>query len=264
MKYEEGYQLVDINEISLDPKNPRHEPTTDDNYALKSLMQTKKFDDKIINLAKNILDNGQNVLDPIGLLITEDGKLCCKEGNRRTAVLKILNNPRLIEDINTNLFNRVNNLLNNREAPISTVLCYVTDNKEKLDHAVELKHQGEQDGASTVSWGADEKARHQRNKGKLDPVYTFLNSMQDQEILTTNKRNSITKTNWERLFANDGQLWLGIIKKDDTFEVVGELDVFKEKFQLVTDAIMNQTHHIVTNYEAKKKLLMLLINLSIM
>lgn len=35
MKYSEGYALVDIDDISLDPSNPRHNPVEEDALALE-------------------------------------------------------------------------------------------------------------------------------------------------------------------------------------------------------------------------------------
>ena len=254
MKFEEGYRLVDINDISLDPSNPRHDPVKEDRLALEALMKTTKFDDKIIYLMKDILEFGQNPIDIIGLLITEQQTVYSKEGNRRVAAFKILNNPNLIKTSNHKLYERVLNILKDFDKPNSKIMCYLTHDANILDHAIELKHQGEQGGAGTVTWGSKEKARHKRNKGIHDPIHAFLNELETNEIISSKKRDNITKTNWERLFTKDGQLWLGIQKKDDNFEIIDNFEDFIIKFQLITDKIENETHHIITNIEARAKL----------
>ena len=214
MKYNEGYALVDIDDISLDPNNPRHDPVKEDTLALKELMTTKNFNNKIFALMKDILDYGQNPIDLIGLLLTNNNTLYSKEGNRRVAAIKILNNPNLIVSSNIKLFVRVNNLLKEYNAPPSKVMCYITRDQNILDHAMELKHQGEQGGAGAVTWGSNEKARHKRNKGLHDPIFAFLNKLEDQGILNGKLRENITKTNWTRLFSRDGQAWLEVNKID--------------------------------------------------
>ena len=254
MKYSEGYALVDIDDISLDPSNPRHNPVEEDALALEELMTTKNFNNKIFALMKDILDYGQNPIDLIGLLLTNNNTLYSKEGNRRVAAIKILNNPNLIVSSNIKLFIRVNNLLKEYNAPPSKVMCYITRDQNILDHAMELKHQGEQGGAGAVTWGSNEKARHKRNKGLHDPIFAFLNKLEDQGILNGKLRENITKTNWTRLFSRDGQAWLEVNKIDGDFQIIGNPEVFKLKFQLITNKINGESHYIITNADARKKL----------
>lgn len=157
-QYEEGYYEISIDEISLDPNNPRHDSVKDESSVLETLLKTKNFKNKIITLMKDILEYNQNPLDVIGVLLTENNTLYSKEGNRRIAALKILNNPELIRYNDTALYSRVQNLLNDYSIIPNKVYCYVTKNADQLDHAIELKHQGEQNGSGTVSWGSEEKA----------------------------------------------------------------------------------------------------------
>lgn len=91
-QYEEGYYEISIDEISLDPNNPRHDSVKDESSVLEALLKTKNFKNKIITLMKDILEYNQNPLDVIGVLLTENNTLYSKEGNRRIAALKILNN----------------------------------------------------------------------------------------------------------------------------------------------------------------------------
>lgn len=254
MEYNEGYTKVNINDISLDPNNPRHNPVEEDILALNALMTTKNFNNKIISLMKDIMEYGQNPIDIIGLLLTDKNTLYSKEGNRRVAAFKILNNPELILATNTKLYTRVKSLLQDFDSPPQEVMCFITRNPDILDHAMELKHQGEQEGAGTVSWGANEKSRHKRNRGMKDPVFAFLNVLEEEKILSNKTRMNITKTNWERLFTRDGQTWLGIQKINNEYRIITNPQDFKIKFRLITDRIEGQSHHIITNVEARAKL----------
>ncbi|MEG0034823.1 MAG: hypothetical protein RR734_04545, partial [Bacilli bacterium] len=123
MNYTEGYYQIDISELSLDPNNPRHDPVTDDMLALKALMDTKNYNNKIFSLMKDILEYGQNPIDIIGVLVTANNTLYSKEGNRRVSAFKIMNNPELIKETNPKLYDRVNNLLNDYEAPSTKIMC---------------------------------------------------------------------------------------------------------------------------------------------
>lgn len=252
-QYEEGYYEISIDEISLDPNNPRHDSVKDESSVLEALLKTKNFKNKIITLMKDILEYNQNPLDVIGVLLTENNTLYSKEGNRRIAALKILNNPELIRYNDTALYSRVQNLLNDYSIIPNKVYCYVTKNADQLDHAIELKHQGEQNGSGTVSWGSEEKARHRRNKGKHDSIYAFLNTLEEKKILLAKVRRNITKTNWERIFTKDALEWLGVKKNGDDYEIVDE-KMFTPKFRALTTEIENKTHHIVNDKIAREKL----------
>ena len=49
-QYEEGYYEISIDEISLDPNNPRHDSVKDESSVLEALLKTKNFKNKIITL----------------------------------------------------------------------------------------------------------------------------------------------------------------------------------------------------------------------
>ena len=254
-KYEEGYHQINIDDISLDPNNPRHNPVEDDKSVLLELMKTKKFNEKIINLMKDILEYGQSPLDIVGLLLTKQETLYSKEGNRRVASLKILNNPNLVKLTNPKLYTKVIDLLNEYPTPPKEITCYITKDENTLDHAIELKHQGEQGGAGTVPWGANEKARNRRYRGMHDPIFAILDKLEDEGYLTSDQRTAINKTNWERIFTQDGQSWLGIYKENDEFIIPKNSNKFKIRFQLLIEKVIeNKTHYIITNKEARKKL----------
>ncbi len=253
MKYGiDQYCLVEIDDLYLDPENPRNDEVSNDELVLEEMMKTYKFNEKIISLMKDILENGTNPLDVVGVYLDSTGKLYSKEGNRRVAALKILNHPEIIRHTNIKLYTKVLEILEDYDDVPNSIMCYISNDLSVLSHAMGLKHQGEQNGKGTVSWGSEEKARYRRSRGQSDPMYAFLNEMEDKKILKPSKRNNITKTNWERIFTGDGRTWLGISKTERGFVINIDQDLFEIKFKLLVDRVENQTHHIVNDKETRK------------
>lgn len=91
-------QEIDIGRIYLDENNPRHEIYKSQEEVINFLCSSEE----ILNLAKDIVENGLSPLGVFGLILEEGSSKKDKvknyivvEGNRRICALKLLNDPEL-------------------------------------------------------------------------------------------------------------------------------------------------------------------------
>ncbi|MFS2006425.1 hypothetical protein ACEN9F_22670 [Duganella sp. CT11-25] len=123
---------------------------------------------KSIRLAEHIIEFGQNPIDLIAV-VQHDTRYAVLEGNRRAAVLKVLNKPILLDSMPDGLgvatfCKRMKKLATQTagtETNKVTVVLFAT--REKADVWINLKHTGENGGAGTVPWDASAQARYSNN-----------------------------------------------------------------------------------------------------
>ena len=121
------------------------------------ILDDQKF--KIVNLARDIIKLGLNPSENIIVISHPDyeGKFVVVEGNRRIAALKLLENPRLLDEIQVTsgivgAIKRASlDLKKQFDAPIELNACLV-DNRHSADTWIERKHGNEMDGVGTVKW----------------------------------------------------------------------------------------------------------------
>lgn len=150
---------IPLSKLAMDLENPRH-PEAESQKAIIDWMTEgpSKSGDKLIALAKDIADNGVNPADQINVVAAGNGNYTVLEGNRRVTALKLLTNPDTAPNRWQDRFRRVANTA--KKIIPSELEAIVWDNAEEAYHFIELKHMGESDGAGTVRWSTQQKARH--------------------------------------------------------------------------------------------------------
>lgn len=144
-----------ISELMLDVENPRTGVLASQSEAIH-MMLTGNAGKKIVLLAEDIARRGLGV-NPIVVLKNDDGRYVVKDGNRRTAALKLLGNPNLASDpLYKNKFISIKREAPNGNIPSTVVCLEAPDLQSALDH-MELDHNGEQEGIGHVDWGTYEK-----------------------------------------------------------------------------------------------------------
>ncbi|MBR0414618.1 MAG: hypothetical protein IJI67_06080, partial [Clostridia bacterium] len=104
------YSKLPIDKILLSCDNPRLEQSFNEIESIINMINDQH--EKLVVLAKDIIDNGLSPIDSIAVIPLEDNngfyEVC--EGNRRICVLKILQNPTLIKDIDDGLYKKFSDL----------------------------------------------------------------------------------------------------------------------------------------------------------
>lgn len=152
--------FIQINQIFLDPVNPRHDPLQPQIELIKAMIDNQK--EKLVKLAEDIIAFGLNPSDLISVIPhpSEKDKFVVVEGNRRITALKLLNSPALCHD---STIRRRFEALSKVYAinPIAKIKCIQFSDRESAKHWISLKHTGQNGGVGTVDWNSTEVKRFQ-------------------------------------------------------------------------------------------------------
>ncbi|MFZ6734153.1 hypothetical protein ACO0LG_19645 [Undibacterium sp. Ji42W] len=157
---------VPISKLDFDLQNPRYAEQSSQREALERILLDNPA--KTIKLAEHIAANGQNPIDLIAAIETTNKRFIVLEGNRRTAVLKVLNKPLLLDSIPTAIgvlafVRRMKQLANQVALSAINKTGLVTfKSREDADVWINLKHTGENEGAGTVPWDGTQRARFRK------------------------------------------------------------------------------------------------------
>jgi len=187
-------------DLLIDEVNPRlAEPNTGQREAQRTL--ARDLQRKVLILARDIVKHGLNPLEPVAVMPNGDGRYVVLEGNRRLSALKALENPDSLADaVSPGILKEIRKASKEyQKTPIDFISCTVVSERADLDHWIELKHTGENEGAGIVKWGSDESARFKARSGKVAPHSQVLDFLAKRGDLTVEARKAIRTTNLQRL-----------------------------------------------------------------
>lgn len=196
----EGNQSVTQNEpisgLLLDETNPRFdESVSGQDDAVTALLLDAPS--KLINLAKDIAEQGSLNPTEIPVAVEEGGDLVIIEGNRRLASLKLLANPELAkaaaDQLELDLVKRFKDIAKSGSAP-TNVDVYVAADREAARHWIELRHTGENEGVGVLEWASWQANNFRRKRGsQADRAAIFCDAVEatfpDDKALLENIRN---------------------------------------------------------------------------
>ncbi len=227
-------EIVDVNlaDLFVDTRNAR---LTDEQASQQAalLAIARQQGKRLLKLATDIVEYG---LDPTSLpavVATSDQKkrYTVLEGNRRVVTLKALETPSLVAaafaPADQKRLLRLSTLF--AQKPIISLKCTLFDPEEELNHWIDLRHTGQNEGVGLVEWGADEKDRYAARHGQRSPAGQILDFVERTGLLSEAAKHSDTKviTNITRLISNPAvKEKLGISVSDGQVEMlypVGEV-----------------------------------------
>lgn len=149
-----------VNDVELDPENPRIRLRrhADPSQCIERLAHDEGS--HLVNLCRNIADNNLGV-DP---LVAEgrDQELVVKDGNRRIACLKMLQNPNLAPD---SIQDPISRIAANATFTPEEIEFEVTEDHEAILEHMRREHAGEGRGEGTRNWKTVEIARFELDNG---------------------------------------------------------------------------------------------------
>jgi len=197
-------KVIDLSELLVDTNNPRIEDVLENqNDAIKAI--ASKQNRKIASLAKDIINFGINPTDLMLVWRSDNTKnlYVVLEGNRRIAVLKILEKPETVYgSVDNSTFEQLKRLSKLYiENPLTAVNCIVVDTREEAYHWIELKHTGQNEGAGLVPWGSAEAERFRRRSGQKSPHLQILDFLEKQNFISRETRQNVPVTSLKRLIS---------------------------------------------------------------
>ena len=165
-----------------------------------------------------------------------------------------LNNPETLKNLDQTLYNKFNNLCNKENKKITSIEVKVFSNDDDLDHWIELKHLGSNNGVGTDKWDSIQKERYTKSRTGKSLLLDFFDKLLINNILNDEEIQSITKTNWERVLTKSGLNFLQLEKKNGEYIFPNDLELFTAKIKMIHKEISNQPVEVVYNEEKRIQL----------
>lgn len=235
---------IGISRLCINLDNPRFPEMRDENSAIRSMLENQN--NKLIELAKHIIENGINPNDMCIAVPIQDKKgfYYLFDGNRRLTVLKFLNKPNLIPN-DEKFSNLKKQFYKLREFVYPKSLsCNVYNNPEDAYTWVELKHKGENKGAGTVAWNAQQTSNFAIRVKKEASIETqLLNYLKKIGFDEKYKLNldDVPITNLKRLISDAHvKEVLGLTVHDKCLETILPDDELEKPFvKIIRDFLTN-------------------------
>lgn len=144
---------VDLVDITLWPDNPRLlTGQADEMQCIEQLLEDFRF----MVLLEDVAKNGLGIAP---IVLSEDRKdenrFVVRDGNRRIASLKLLNNPELCPADLKGIKKKIESIAKTYQANLpSSVECLYSDDEDAIKHHLVTTHTGEQGGLGQVGWDA--------------------------------------------------------------------------------------------------------------
>lgn len=171
--------VVSFGMLHFDPVNPRGEPEHDE----EKIIELFGSQPETLILATHLAEHGQNPLDRLAIVAHPKlpGHFVTREGNRRLCAMQLLRDPeRAPTEATRKAFQKVAST--GRPIP-NEVQAVLFHEKHKARVWMSVKHEGPQNGLGTVSWGAKEKARFNR-EGEIGITRPKNPNRQAEALLT--------------------------------------------------------------------------------
>ncbi|THF65615.1 hypothetical protein E6C76_08570 [Pseudothauera nasutitermitis] len=209
---------VSFSKLHFDPVNPRGEPEADEG-KVRELFGSQS---ETLILATHMAEHGQNPLDRLAIIEHSQlpGHYLVREGNRRLCAMQLLRDPeRAPSEELRKAYRRLAESGRQIPSNVQAVLFYAKG-KERVWMSV--KHEGPQNGLGTLSWGATEKTRFNREgeTGKTRPknpnrqAEALLTYAVNEELISAEERRLISLTTVTRYLPNV-RTALALLNKED-------------------------------------------------
>ncbi|MDY5585304.1 MAG: ParB N-terminal domain-containing protein [Arcanobacterium sp.] len=195
---------------------------------------------QLVNLSESISKNGfLSEIHPILVTCDNNGNYIVKDGNRRVAALKLLQNPESYQTfLQPKHFTALQKMKDEAPETIDKieVIIFSDNEEEELKETIARLHQGPLEGVGTVPWGTEAKDRFFKVSEYSDDFDTPFEK-QFGTSLTNYLGGTGAITTRRRIFNyKDVKDFLGINAKED-FEI--DLEVL-DKIKKVADLVKAQ------------------------
>lgn len=263
---------IPVSKIDLDLNNSRFGKARDQKDALLKNLEANRTasGNKVLRLAKHIIENDLNPGDLIYLYSRDGKRYIDKEGNRRMTALKLLKNPNLIPtDIpEYKAFLALHKKIKKERIKLQDPFCVIFSKEEEVDKWVGIVHSGEKQGVGRASWGADEQRRHRERTGRKKDKYMILKDyLASSAFLSDEEKDAMADmslTHLERIltginarsrlgieFQNDGSVFFTSPEE----EVAGAFQQILFDFKLNPDVDARKKVKDIYNSDARDKYL---------
>ncbi|WP_147252087.1 hypothetical protein [Thalassospira profundimaris] len=156
---------IKLSDLRVNSANDRHGELVDEDAAIEWLLKHRTL--HMQNLAKDIISTGEIYEPP--LVHPHNGHFIVYDGNRRTTVLKLLDDPQRAPSSDWAEF--FSDLRKNWTGAFpSTVECQIEEDRDRLDEILYRRHTGQQSGVGQSQWDAEAKSNFEKRTGKKTKI----------------------------------------------------------------------------------------------
>lgn len=234
---------VSINEICVNPENPRHDIVInlDEVFVMQQLVKTKKDSQAMYKLICDIYNAGWFPQSIVTVMYDEEKKkYIAWDGNRRLTALKILQNPTIL-DVLTNFTYIQRNKINDMHKQINDnsfyeVSCYVAASFEECADYIRTIHTTD---TGALPWN-DVAIKRFENKLGIKNMFSQLKEYCGKPFDDISDNFSVNK--FEKI-ANSkvGKEYLKIDNTDNILTHTSSIEELKEKLSKIIKDINDGT-----------------------
>ncbi|HEY1708271.1 MAG TPA: hypothetical protein VGG10_08385 [Rhizomicrobium sp.] len=234
-------KLISPADLLFDPENPRlSQPNIGQREAWRALATL--LDRKLLKLAADIVTWGLDLSNlPIVIASGDDAKrYVVVEGNRRLAALRSLENPEGIAGaLPPTTLPEMRALSKKYQSnPVEAIRCLIVKDRAEAAHWIELRHQGQMEGAGILPWGSDDAARWRARSGKMEIHTQALDFLERSGHLAAEKRRGNWTTTFKRVIATpEVRAKLGLGLNNGELQVLGDKAKVAKSLMHVVDDI---------------------------
>ena len=219
---------LSINEICVNPENPRHDEVIMDLgeiFIMQQLIKTKKDSQAMYKLIYDIFENNWFPQSIVTVTYNEKkGKYVAWDGNRRLTALKILQNPNILDSLNNFTYTQRNKIYDMHkqinDKSFYEVSCYVATSFEECADYIRAIHTTD---TGALPWSDVAKKRFENKLGTKN-MFSQLKEYCSKPFENISDQFSVTK--FEKI-ANS-KVGKEFLKIDNTGNILTHASSIKE------------------------------------
>ncbi len=247
---ESTHKLIHINNILVNPENPRHNPVLDlgEEFVMKQLITNKREANAMYKLMTDIFKDGWYPSSIVTVTYeVSKKKYIAWDGNRRVTALKILQRPQLADTFEAFSYNQKRGIYNISKAiedeSFFEVFCYVSPTFEDCAGYIRSIHTND---SGALRWDTASIKRFEERLG-IKNIFTQLQGYCPKAFSTVNRSFPVSK--FEKIVNSKiGKEYLQIEFIDNTLTCLSSVEELEKK---VSKIINDINEKVITNETVK-------------
>ena len=253
------HQLIDIEEILVNPENPRHTQIMmpDEVFIMQQLLRNPREATAMHKLISDIYTNGWYAQSIVTVTYDDKkGKFVAWDGNRRLTAMKILKNPKLIESLKYFSYTQIRSIYamsaNIQGEDFFEIPCYVALSFEECANYIRNIHTSD---TGALKWDTASIKRFE-NKLGIKNIFAQLQGFCPKAFSAIDNEFSVSK--FERIVSSKvGKEYLDIDFSSNVLMPLSSMDELDKKVSKIVQDISEGkvTTEVIKNNENIKKYL---------
>lgn len=244
MKVQNEFQIIKIEDIMINPENPRHDAVQltitemGEELIMKQLIRDKETANKMFDLIKSIYESGFIVTSVVILEYKENIKRYIPwDGNRRITALKILKNPTVMQNLKYFTYAQINTVFEfskKVQEDFFAVPAYIVPSFEEAAPMIKSIHTT---ASGAMQWDRIMIKRFEQKLGLKNIITQAQDLLPDVfKDLPSNFPTSILE---KILESKEGKNFLNIDNIDNVLTFTSSMNNTEEKLKEIVDDIKN-------------------------